>query len=252
MSITAPTYDPTDAYNVITPQLSNVTLNATAKGHIANIAHLTLWNVYPWRWTRKILPDITLVDIQQDYTGTAVPSDFHQLIQASVVRTDTTPDTIYELDIKTWLAQDAVSSGAIPRWIAFLHELNSAAGGFRFLPVPGVSSGLTWVARGIYKKTPTTTYTSANLTTNFVELPDMYFPAYCEILLWHAYRYVGDARAGAASAGNRGRRSYSGQLAVAADAVEQMLQAEDMGDVDTLFPDEPLGFFRPLARNLFP
>lgn len=252
MSITAPTYDPADALAVITPQLQNVTLDATAKGTICDEVYSMLWNMYPWRWTRKELASVTLVDIQQDYTGASVPTDFHQFIQAEVARTDLTPDTIYELDIKSWLAKEDVSSGGIPRWVAFMHELNSQAGGFRLLPVPGVSSGQTWVLRGIYKKTPATKYTSANLATNFTELPDVYFPVYTALLLWRIYQYVGDARAGSIQVDSRGNRAYSGQLGVAMGLVDQMLESEDIGDTDIIFPAEPLGFFRPASRRMFP
>lgn len=252
MSLAAPTYDPQDALNTLKPQLSNVTLDSTAQGIVCDLAHKELWNFYPWRWTKKILPDITLVDIQQDYTGSSVPTDFLQLLQASVVRTDTTPDTIFELDIKDWLAEDAVSSGAIPRLVSFQHELNSAAGGFRLLPVPSSPSGQTWVLRGIYKRNPTTKYSSANLTTDFSELPDVYFPVYCEVLLWWIYRYVGDARAGNVGATKGGQRTYTGQIGRAMAAIQQMLEAEDTGDTQTIFPAEPLGYFRPAGRALFP
>lgn len=252
MSVATPTYDPADAYNAITPQLSSVVLDSTAKGTQANNAQNFLWNAYPWRWTRKILPDITLVDDTQDYSGANVPTDFLQLLQVSCVRTDTTPDHVWELDIKPWLPLDPQSKQFPLRQVAFLHELNSQAGGFRVLPNPGISSGVTAVIRGTYKFKPSVTYTSANLTTNFAELPDSYFYVYEEVLRWMLFRYVGDKRAGSTLIDGRGNKQYTGQMGVMMEAIKTAMLTEDLPDSDTIFPEDPLGFTRDVRGVAFP
>lgn len=245
----APSYDPQDALNEITPSLGNVTLDATAKGIVADNAHKLLWNYAPWRWERKVSSSFfTVVDDTQDYTA-GVPSDFMQLLHAELVRTDTTPDEIWHLDIKNYVYND-LSNKIFPfGQIAFLQELNSGAGGFR-IPNPSIGSGVTAIVRGVYRALPTTTYTSANLTTNFSELPDQYFYLYVEWLRYAVYRFIGDDRAGTATFQN-GRWAFTGQLAVANAFTEQALKTEDYPDTMTIAPTESLSSEYP-ARRIFP
>lgn len=249
----APSYDPQDALDFITPQLGNVSLDAPAKGICANNAQTMLWNIYPWRWARKTLPNITLVDGQQEYTGTNVPTDFMQLIQAECVRTDSTPNVVWEMDIKSMVYSDPQTKFFPVREIAYLQELNTQAGGFR-VSNPSIGTGVTAVVRGVYRFTPVTKYISTNLTTNFAELPDQYFGTYAEVLMYYIYRYTGDPRAGEAQYNRKQRRvGYSGQLAVAMDSIDIMLEAEDAQDTETIFPVNPLGYFgRMTGRSILP
>ena len=245
----APSYDPQDALNAITPQLGNVTLDTTASGIVANEAQMLLWNYAPWRWERKVSTSLfTVVDDTQDYTA-GVPSDFMQLLEAELVRTDTTPDEVTHLDIKNYVYTDQSTKNFPIGEIAYLQELNSGAGGFR-IPNPLIGSGVTAIVRGVYRKTPATKYTSANLTTDFVELPDQFFYLYKEWLLYAILRFVGDSRAGTATFQN-GRWAFTGQLAIANAFSEQALQAEDYGDTQTVAPSESLTHEYP-ARRLFP
>ena len=245
----APSYDPADAYNAITPQLGNVSLDSTAKGTVADNACKWLWNFAPWRWERKSLSAFSLTDDTQTYTA-AVPSDFMQLLQAEVVVTSDTPDTVRELDIKNWVDTDPTEKMApvsLGR-ICYLQELNSGVGGFK-IPNPSIPSGTTATIRGVYRATPATKYTSANLTTDFTELPDQYFHVYQEVLLWMVYRYIGDSRAGHAQSTSGGRIMYTGQLGVMMDAVGLMFNAEDYADTNTIFPSESLG---PTSSSRYP
>ncbi len=246
-------YSPNDALLYITPQLANVTLDATAKGTCADNAQRMLWNISPWRWSRKTLPNITLVDAQQEYTGANVPSDFMQLIQVECVRTDSSPNIVWEMDIKGFVFSDPQTKFFPIREICFLQELNTQVGGFR-ISNPSIGTGVTAVLRGVYRFTPSVKYTSANLTTAFAEQPDQYFHVYCEVLLYFIYRYVGDPRAGAAQYNRKQRRvAYTGQLAVAMDAIDIMLEAEDASDTETIFPVYPLGYFgRMTGRSILP
>lgn len=247
-----PTYDPTDAYNAITPQLGNVSLDSTAKGTLADNAHRWLWNFSPWRWERKTLSAFSISNETQTYTA-SVPSDFMQLLQAEAVITSDTPDSVYELDIVKWIDTDPTEKRALTKLarICYLQELNSGAGGFK-IPNPSIPSGTTAQIRGVYRALPTTKYTSANLTTDFVELPDQYFHVYQEVLLWMVYRYIGDERAGLAQAASGGRIMYTGQLGVMMDAVELMFKAEDYPDTETIFPSESLGPTSQNYHNIFP
>jgi hypothetical protein len=140
------------------------------------------------------------------------------------------------------------------RDIAFIQELNSGAGGFRLGPTPSIGTGVTAVVNGTYRKTPTTKYTSANLTTDFAELPDQYFHVFVEVLFYHILRFVGDPRAGAINYDRKRRQAvYNGQLGVAMDAIAVMAEMEDLPDVETIVPLEPLGYFgRMTGRSLLP
>lgn len=246
------TYDPQDALNQITPQLANVTLDATAKGICADDAHRILWNYAPWRWERKILPNIAVVDGQQDYTGGSVPSDFMGLLQAELVITSETPNWVGEMEIKSFVHLDPKVKVPLTsvRDICFLQELNSQAGGFR-ITNPQVAPGQTAVVRGVYRKLPTTKYSSANLTTDFTELPDQYFYLYVEWLLWRIYRYIGDPRAGTATF-QSGRWAFTGQLAQATALTEQVLLTEDFPDTDVVHPAEAFGHTGVNAPSVFP
>lgn len=235
----APSYDPADALAMITPSLGNATLDSTAKGLIADEAQRVLWNFAPWKWERKNASDITIVHDTQDYT--TIPSDFMGLLAVQIVRTDVTPNKPTDLKIVDYINADKTEKkdpNSIDR-ITYLQELNSAAGGFR-IPNPSIVSPVTAVIRITYRKTPATKYTSANLTTDFVELPDQYFYLYKEWLLYEAYRYLGDPRAGTATFTKSGW-VYSGQLAVANSLSLQALQTEDYSDTTDIFPETSLG-----------
>jgi hypothetical protein len=80
---------------------------------ICDMVSSEMWCFAPWFETMTnippdsgTLPGITLVDGQQDYNP---PPNMLRLIDARIVRTDTTPDEHWEIDVRGHIPVDLVS-----------------------------------------------------------------------------------------------------------------------------------------------
>src|SRR6266496_3362332 len=73
-----------------------------------------IWTSWPWKWSISALTAITCVDGTQDYSMSAGnQTSFYRLLNAQIVRTDTTPDEWRELDIAEKLSQELTLKGGI-------------------------------------------------------------------------------------------------------------------------------------------
>jgi hypothetical protein len=205
------------------------------------------FGAYPWRWTLASLTAITLVDGQQDYSlaaadATTAAGGVWQLVRTRVRRTDTTPDEWRELEIRSFLPPELTRTGGLET--LKLVSYDEASSKVRLDLAASVPTGVTLQLEGEFKKNPTKI---AALSQKPHEVggtsafPDQYFDVIVEGLLWKAYQYCDDSRAGSIVY-VKGTSQYTGQLGVFHDALMWMARQEDQGyGTDLIFPTEPLG-----------
>jgi hypothetical protein len=216
---------------------------------LADYVNNIIFCAYPWRWTIKSLTPIVLTDNVQDITLAAadLPTDaagLYRLIRARIVRTDTTPDETYdELKITEFIPPDTQKAGW-PRigLISFVEATSK----LRLQRPPEITSPVVLQLEGEYQRNP------AKITalSNSLIYPDQYFQVFVEGMLWQAYRYFGDSRAGSIVM-VKGVPQYTGQYGVFMSHLFAMQVAEDHANGDPFrFPDEPLGVGRHGGRFL--
>jgi hypothetical protein len=215
---------------------------------LADYVNSIIYCAYPWRWTLKALTPIVLVDGVQDNALAAADAStaaagLYRLVRARITRTDTTPDTSYELKIAEFLAPETTKHG----WPSIsMVSYEETAGKLRLLFPPEVSGTVVLQLDGEYQRNP------AKITALSATLiyPDQYFQVFVEGMLWQAYRYFGDSRAGSIVM-VKGVPQYTGQYGVFMNHLNMMMVAEDAANGDPFrFPDEPLGIGRWGGRYL--
>lgn len=230
-------YTPANAVTVVREMTKNIPYTAI-DSQTCDMINSIMWNFYPFSWTINSLTAVSVTDGNQD-VGSA-PADFDHLLRARLVRTDLTPDEFHELNIVTWLAPD-LSEVGYQQITSICYE--EAENEFRFDRAVDVGTGMTIQLQGEYKNTPTR-ITDSNLTTAFL-FPDHYFQVFVEGLLWQAYRYADDPRAGTTQTMRNGQRSYTGQLGIFMDLLFQMAADQDYGAGSMMHPETPLGVSYP-------
>lgn len=205
------------------------------------------FGAYPWRWTLASFTAITLVDGTQDYALaaadlTSASGGVWQIVRGRLRRTDTTPDEWRELGVRSFLAPELTRKGGLDsiKLVAY----DEASNKLRFDLAAAVPTGVVLQFEGEFKKNPTKIAAlsqKAHEVGGVSTFPDQYFDVIVEGLLWKAYQYTDDSRAGSI-VHIKGVTQYTGQLGVFHDALMWMAQQEDQGyGSDLMFPTEPLG-----------
>ena len=211
----------------------------------ADVINSIIWNAYPWRWSLSALTAITLVDGTQDYSfGGSDLASYLRLVRARITRTDTTPDEYDEILVMRWLPPDLTKSGfrSISS-VAFEQSISK----LRLVRAAAVPSGVTLTLNGEYQTLPTK-ITALSATVVF---PDTHFHVALSGLLWLAYKFADDDRAGRAQASKGGGVVYTGQLGEFYDNLISMRETEEWGAGDTVFPTDPLGVSVGSYPNIF-
>lgn len=193
---------------------------------IANSVHRRIWQLANWTWTLASTPAIT---VPASTTGGTQTVEFTSLtnvgrfIEAVGItpiatgggRTDTTEHMrAVSLNPTTTLVGRPTTFQYIPAFTG-----STDAFKFNVLPAYPVACTLT----GVYKKV-FPAITAANLGTassNNPQLPDDWYHVYEDGVLWQAYQYAGDQRAGSTANGQ-----YTGQLALFMAGLANMLAVE--------------------------
>lgn len=194
-------------------------------GDIAQDASNYIWTAAPWRWTIGVLTPITLTAAVQQFTVGTPPTDFLRLEQC------------YTSDGASLNRVQPVSSlpgsatlTRIPSYVAISGITNSTPSQIRFDSLfPPIAAGTTPKFWAWYKKIIPDIANNLSLSGALV-MDDDYYQIYREWVLYYAYRYADDQRAGGATVtvnaqGDR-QLSYSGQLAVARAALEELRREE--------------------------
>ncbi len=210
---------------------------------VSNIAIYEIFKRYDWRESLVTLPPFFLVPNSQDHGApfVAVPSDFLGLRQAYLVQLNSSPVYKMPLGILKDLAETPIPG--IPQDIGYQVDTQS----FRVFPrVPANIGAPNFCIQGVYKKRPTK-LTATTISSTLIPFDDMYLSCFVDVWKWAAWQLSGDPRAGGVQKQKDGSTMYTGQYAVAMEAIDAMAANEgvELGDV-SIAPQEQLA---PTSRN---
>lgn len=192
-----------------------------------------LWMAAPWRWSMGSFPNIVLVNNTQDYT-VSLPSDFLYLQHSYI--TDQNGNVPRILHVEPTLAPGGTIG--LPSRLAVVSGTAGSTGTVRLYPQPGtLPSG--WTAVSLYKKTaPVLTSKNVN-TAGALIFDDEWFHVYVSGVLYYAYLFGDDQRAGGAQIDPvSGKVTFSGQRGVWEANIALMKQREKLAGVDTSQPEQ--------------
>lgn len=231
----AGTYTPQDAINICRPLCHKVpTTEVQAYG--CNMAFAMIYTWALWSWTMATLTPITLTDGVQDYAH--LQTDLYRFGALRIVNTTVVPAEYRELTQKQQLGVELTRKAGIDlmRVYSFEPDINK----IRLERAAAVPSGTVLQLQGSYQVKPTKI--TANTLTSLLNLPDWYFQAYQEALLYMFYKLSDDSRAGSVTITEDGIRQYSGQLGVAIEYLTQMREKEDIATgEEVVYPEFTLG-----------
>lgn len=161
-----------------------------------------IWMESPWSWTLGAFPSINLVANNSDY-AVEIPVDFVYLREAEISSTTTKRP----VQVVSNIADDSGKPGQ-PNVCCVIGDPGEE-GILRVYPQPILS---TESLSSLYKKN-FTKYTRETLYTIALPQPDEWYHVFQSGILWLAYKYADDGRAGEASSRNDGSFSFNGQRA---------------------------------------
>lgn len=195
---------------------------------MCDLVNSEMYAYWPWSWTVTSGVLCTPTDGNQDFSPAA---QIYRILNARMVRTDTTPDQYIELEVMQHLAPDLA-----PRSYQGINaiSLEEGVGLIRLSSAVQVPSGMTLEIQGEYQINPT----KIAATSQGLFFPDQYLPVACEGLLYWNYKLADDPRAGGKSVDSTGRIVYTGQYAAFMGALKAMSAAEDYPADGQVFPEE--------------
>lgn len=204
--------------------------DAELKLRILNDASNMIHTAALWRWAVKSLSSITLTDGTIDYT-ISDPGDLLYLVKAELL--DSTAKERQNLDIVSDLANETGITGP-PKVVALTTATN-----VRVWPAPKYTSG-EFPKLFINYKVQNTEITAGNIANATALLfPDEWHWVYNELVLYRAFVFVDDPRAGDAVVQSQGGQvsvQYRGQLGTAMAGLQLMVQKEKPLQVDLGVP----------------
>ncbi len=207
-----------DAFDYAKLLTKNVPLENVQVRILQDALH-AMWMAAPWRWTLNTMGAITLVANQQDYAIT-IPTDFLYLIECYL--TDSTATTS-GLHIEPYLPVAGIVG--MPNKIALIGS------SLRLHPKPPTFSSVPSIITLYKKSCPIINPVTVNVAGTQV-FDDEWFWVYTEAVLWKAYQYADDQRAGTVTYTSDGKYQVTGQRACFEAALEQMRQREKIPTFD--------------------
>lgn len=189
---------------------------------VAQDASSMIWTAAPWRWSVGTLVNTTLAAATQDFTITK-PNDFLRLERCYVT------DTVTSREVKpvSAIPATAILTG-FPNYIAYVSG-TTVRFDTLYQPLSG-SGGTNYLIAWYHKSAPI--INNSNLTTaGVLVMDDDWYWVYRAYVLYFAYLYADDQRAGGARVSlSDGKRQieYSGQLATCMAAIETMRNDETL------------------------
>jgi hypothetical protein len=172
-----------------------------------------MWVAAPWSWTLGTLPTVTVTGAAGTDYSITTPADFLYIVSADLSNGNLTDS----LHVNSFNSVNATIVG-VPTTIS--HSTNL----LRFFPKPPAGYSKALIAR--YKKIPPDITVSNVNTLGATGIPDAWCWVYQAGVLYYAYLYADDQRAGTCQIDANGRYAYSGQLAVWQAGIEMMRKAE--------------------------
>lgn len=184
-------FTPGDAFSYAKTMIKSMRLD-DIKLRILFDACSLVWHAAPWEWTVGEIAEspLTITTNTTNYTIT-VPADFSRLEQ--VVLTDNA-HIFKPLAIRSFLPGDSVKTGETM-------EVAKVSGAATLRVYPKSPATLPSTAQKIiilYKKAAPNLTSSDYASTSILSLPDDWFHVYCSAVLYYAYLYADDDRAGGA------------------------------------------------------
>lgn len=216
----AATFRPDEAFGYAQKMVKHAPI-LDVKTEILQDAASMIWTGGPFSWTMGTIGPVTLALGDQDVVIT-LPADFQRLYKVVLASANTTRD----LRIVTVLpSTDLVGLADFCAYylaasVSYV-RLNSK--------FPSVQSTETWKLRAFYKLTSPDIRASLDQAGALV-MDDSWYWVYREAVLYYAYKYADDPRAGGAqiteAATGQTQTVFSGQLAIARAAIASMRIAE--------------------------
>lgn len=224
--------------------LKNVGGLSNINVQVCDMVSSDMWKYFPWRVSVTNIPTgtIPLVDGTQDYNA---PTNIYRLTMAGIRRLDVTPNEYWEMNVTREISEDLA-----PRSYRSIRSacLQPALGKLRLESAVSVPSGMSLELGGEYQMNPP----KITALTDDLWFDDQHLNVFIEGLLYWAYRYADDSRAGGL-AKVRGSVVKVGQFGAFWDAVENMAASEDYGTIESLYPEQSIGVGRDLmwGPNIF-
>lgn len=181
-----------------------------------------LWMAAPWRWTLGNLPVVTLVASTVDYT-IADPADFLYIQPGSAYISAGGSDVSRDVEVVAHINASVKRVSAAPTQVC-----HPAVHTVRVSPKPGttVTTGTQLIA--LYKKTCPNVSESNVHTAGIQVFDDEWFHVYLSAVLYQAYLYADDGRAGGAQFTPGGQLTFTGQRGVFEANIQHMRESEPM------------------------
>lgn len=210
-------YVPSDATDFATRMVKGMTFS-DVRVRVADAISKTIWMAAPWRWTvGSVDPNVAIVNGTTDYTFT-IPTDFLYLVR-SYIWDGTTEKP---LKIESTIPTASLVEG-VPSRITYVDSLQKV----RVDPVPRLS-GTTRTLVNLYKK-KATAITESNIDSpGVLAMPDEWSWVFEEGVLWKAWEFADDDRAGTSQRSSDGKFTHTGQCARFWAAVDEMRAAEKL------------------------
>lgn len=228
------TYLPAEAIKYAKHFVKGVNLDEVSQ-EILNTANFELWMAAPWRWTISSMPAITLAANTSDYS-VAHPADYLYALDCVLADGQKSERPI---EIVASIPPNLPLVGQ-PSRIAFM-GVAGATGTVRIAPkqasVPGTAP--TFITN--YKRA-TPRLSLQDTSDNLLPFDDEWFHVYREIVLYQAYLFANDRRAGDVAMVAGQPPKFSGQRAVYEAATQRMREREKLQDIDgRAMPDRKAG-----------
>lgn len=222
-------YAPNDAFDAAKIFIRQMTLE-DVRYRVLDDANKLIWMADSWRWTIGAVPNFNLVSSQQDYTGITEPADYLYTTKAYV----TDGDKYGSLRVEPAMSTTGVEAGGWPTMIS-----RYSAGNYRLFPKPGIIPDTVTVVQ-LYKKTAPLINADSAGTAGALVMPDEWFHVYVALVLYFAYLYGFDGRAGGAQYNQQTKEAvYVGQLGVAMAMIDGMRMREPLHTEWDFRPDPP-------------
>ncbi len=206
-----------EAFDYAKRNLKNMPLESI-QTRLLDSVNKMMWMAAPFRWTVGTLTPITLVTATSDYT-LAPPADFLYLISSYI---SDGLNTVRHLEVVPSIPANIIVTG-MPEFISY-----QGSNTFRISPIPGT---LVLPAKSLisyYKKIAPTVTAENAFTAGTLVFDDEWFQTYMEGVMWQAYLWGDDQRAGTANVDGTGKMAFTGQRATFEAGLAQMVQREPM------------------------
>lgn len=217
----ASTYAPIDAFSQSKVFIKLMPLEAV-QSFILDNALKMMWMAAPWRWTLGNFPVVTLAPSKTEYT-IVDPADLLYIQPDSVYISDGADDVGRDVEVVSHINFEVKRVSAATSQVC-----HPAANTVRISPKPGatVTSGTQLI--GLYKKTCPVITSESAYTPGIQVFDDEWFWVYVSAVLYQAYLFADDGRAGNVQFSDGGRPTYSGQRGVFEANVQLMRETEPL------------------------